>query len=119
MDFTVMKLSTVIPLLGAISIATLNTSCLESKGAAEKPAEQTPENGAQFKKGQGLSLTEKMSKAIGLKVEDVGEKKVAPVISLTRRSRNQKETGVVSFRHEYAASDRTIRQGHQGNHRML
>ena len=84
-----MKFSTFIPLLGAITIATLNTSCLESKGAAEKPAEQTPENGAQFKKGQGLSLTEEMSKAIGLKVEDVGEKKVAPVISLNVSAETQ------------------------------
>lgn len=80
--FTAMKLSTFIPLLGAFTIATLNTSCLESRGAAEKSPEQTPENGAQFKKGQGLSLTQEMSKAIGLKVEDVGETKVAPVISL-------------------------------------
>jgi hypothetical protein len=77
-----MKLSTFIPLLGAITIAALSTSCLESKGAAGNPPEQTPENGAQFKKGQGLSLTEKMSKAIGLKVEDVGEVRVASVISL-------------------------------------
>ena len=77
-----MKLSTVIPLLGAITIATLNTSCLESRGAAEKPPAPTPENGAQFKKGQGLSLTEEMSKAIGLKIEDVGEMKIASAITL-------------------------------------
>lgn len=89
MNFTVMKLSTVIPLLGAITIATLNTSCLESRGAAEKSPAPTPENGAQFKKGQGLSLTEEMSKAIGLKVEDVGETKVAPVISLNVSAETQ------------------------------
>lgn len=84
-----MKFSTFIPLLGAIFIATLNTSCLESKGAAEKPAEQTPENGAQFKKGQGLSLTEKMSKAIGLKVEDVGEMKIASAVTLNVSAETQ------------------------------
>ena len=77
-----MKFSTIIPLLGAITVATLNTSCLESKGAAGKPSGQTPDNGAQFKKGQGLSLTEEMSKAIGLKVEDVGEEKITPVVTL-------------------------------------
>jgi hypothetical protein len=77
-----MKFSTIIPLLGAIAIATLNTSCLESKGAAEKQTVQTPENGAQFKEGQGLSLTEEMSKAIGLKVEDVGEMKIASTVAL-------------------------------------
>lgn len=87
--FPIMKFSTFIPLLGAITIATLNTSCLESRGAAEKPPGQTPENGAQFKKGQGLSLTDEMSKAIGLKVEDVGEKKVAPVISLNVSAETQ------------------------------
>lgn len=77
-----MKLSTFIPLLGAITIATLNTSCLESRGAAKTPTDQPAENGAQFKEGQGLSLTEAMSKAIGLKVEDVGEMEIAPVVSL-------------------------------------
>ncbi|MCB1133663.1 MAG: efflux RND transporter periplasmic adaptor subunit [Verrucomicrobiae bacterium] len=77
-----MKFSTFIPLLGAITIGTLNTSCLESKGAAEKATAPPPENGAQFKEGQGLSLTEEMSKAIGLKTEDVGEEKITPVVSL-------------------------------------
>lgn len=77
-----MKSSTFIQILGAITIAMLGNSCLESKAAAEKPPAQTPENGAQFKKGQGLSLTEEMSKAIGLKVEDVGETKIAPVVSV-------------------------------------
>ena len=92
-----MKFSTFIPLFGAITIATLNTSCLESKGAAEKPPASTPENGAQFKKGQGLSLTEEMSKAIGLNVEDVGETKVAPVISLNVSAETQNTaTGWVS-----------------------
>jgi multidrug efflux pump subunit AcrA (membrane-fusion protein) len=84
-----MNLPSFITLLGAITIATLNTSCLESKGATEKQPGQTPENGAQFKKGQGLSLTEKMSKAIGLEVEDVGEVKVASVISLNVSAETQ------------------------------
>ena len=78
-----MKSSTFILLLSAITIAMLNTSCLESKGAAEKPPGPAPENGAQFKKGQGLSLTEVMSKAIGLKVEDVGEEKIASTVILS------------------------------------
>lgn len=84
-----MKFSTIIVLLGAITIATLNTSCLESKGAAGKSPAPTPENGAQFKEGQGLSLTEEMSKAIGLKVEDVGETKIAPIISLNVTAETQ------------------------------
>jgi hypothetical protein len=84
-----MKFPTFIPLIGAITVATLNTSCLESKGAAEKPPASPAENGAQFKKGQGLSLTEAMSKAIGLKVEDVGEEKITPVVTLNVSAETQ------------------------------
>ena len=84
-----MKFSTIIPLLGTITVATLNTSCLESKGAVEKPPAPPAENGAQFKKGQGLSLTEAMSKAIGLKVEDVGELKIASAVTLNVSAETQ------------------------------
>jgi multidrug efflux pump subunit AcrA (membrane-fusion protein) len=68
---------------GAIAIAMLNTSCLESKASAGKTPEKAVENGAQFKKGEGLSLTDEMSKAIGLKIEDVAEEKVASSVTLS------------------------------------
>jgi len=84
-----MKFSTFVPLLGAITIATLNTSCLESRGEGKNQPEQTPENGAQFKEGQGLSLTEEMSKAIGLKVEGIGEMKIASTIALNVTAETQ------------------------------
>lgn len=49
--------------------------------ACEKPTAehsgQPPENGAQFKEKQGLMLTDSMKKAIGLKVAEVEETKVA------------------------------------------
>ena len=49
--------------------------------ACHKPiAEHTapPENGALYKKDQGVALTDTMKAAIGLKVAEVGEEKVAP-----------------------------------------
>ncbi|MEQ1862220.1 MAG: hypothetical protein ABMA13_20070 [Chthoniobacteraceae bacterium] len=52
-----------------------------SLAACHKPTanhEQPPENGAQFKKDSGLSLTDTMKKALALQVAEVGEAKVAP-----------------------------------------
>ena len=66
----------------ALGIATLNTSCLKADAAASAALEAAPENGAQFKKGEGLSLTDEMKKAIGLQVADVGEEKVASAITV-------------------------------------
>ena len=61
------------------SIALTAALALSGCGPVEaKVTEQPPENGAQFKKGQGLALTDTMKKAIALKVAEVGEQKVAP-----------------------------------------
>ena len=61
------------------SIALTAALALSGCGPAEvKATEQPPENGAQFKKGQGLALTDTMKKALALKVAEVGEQKVAP-----------------------------------------
>lgn len=53
-----------------------------SLAACQKPTaehhEQPPENGAQFKKDAGLSLTDTMKKALSLQVAEVGEARVAP-----------------------------------------
>lgn len=50
--------------------------------ACQKPVAEhsakPPENGAQFKKDAGLSLTDAMKKSIGLKTAEVEEAKVAP-----------------------------------------
>ncbi len=72
-----MKKSLVIILSSLCSI--LGTSCNES---AAKVTEKTPENGAQFKKGEGLSLTDVMKKSIGLTVAEVGEEEIASSITL-------------------------------------
>ena len=61
------------------SIALAAALALSGCGPAEaKTTGQPPENGAQFKKDFGLTLTDTMKKAIALKVADVGEEKVAP-----------------------------------------
>ena len=61
------------------SIALTAAFALSGCGPVEaKVTGQPPENGAQFKKGQGLALTDTMKKAIALKVAEVGEQKVAP-----------------------------------------
>ncbi|RYD28429.1 MAG: efflux RND transporter periplasmic adaptor subunit [Verrucomicrobiaceae bacterium] len=72
-----MKASTmIITSIASLAIANLNTSCQESEAAAAKAEAPMAENGAQFKKGEGISLTGEMQSSIGLKVEDVIEEKV-------------------------------------------
>lgn len=66
----------------ALGIATLNTSCLKADAAASVAHEIAPENGAKFKKGEGISLTDEMKKAIGLQIADVGEEKVASAFTV-------------------------------------
>jgi len=68
--------------IGTLVLATLNTSCQKSEAAASSTSERIPENGAQFKKGEGLSLTDEMQAAIGLKVEDVNEEKIGSSVTL-------------------------------------
>lgn len=72
----------IISALGVIGAAGLGTSCLETRAKDAAPAAPAPENGAQFKKGEGLKLTEEMKQAIALKLADVGEEKIAPSFSV-------------------------------------
>jgi hypothetical protein len=72
-----MKKSIVIALSSLCGI--LGTSCNESTA---KATEKAPENGAQFKKGEGLSLTDEMKKSIGFTVAEVGEEEIAYSITL-------------------------------------
>ncbi|GAA5117483.1 hypothetical protein JIN84_17295 [Luteolibacter yonseiensis] len=79
--------SLILTVAAIVSTAALNSSCQKSEAAAtEKPVE----NGAQFKAGEGLSLTDQMQRSIGLKVEDVAEDKVdsSTSIKLTANSKN-------------------------------
>jgi hypothetical protein len=55
---------------------TLLPSCTDTEASATTD-ERPPENGAQFKKGEGLSLTDEMAKSIDLQTADVTERKIA------------------------------------------
>jgi hypothetical protein len=92
---TLMKTSSLLLAgLGSLALAAL-TSCQKSEAVAS--AERIPENGAQFKKGEGLSLTDKMKAAIGLKIEDVSEEKVRSSVSFQLTASGEKlATGWIS-----------------------
>ncbi len=76
-----MKKSLILFLTGLGTASLLSTSCQKSNASANLP-EKAPENGAQFKKGEGLSLTDEMKKSIGLIVVEVGEEEIASAIQL-------------------------------------
>lgn len=85
--------------LAALAAAFLNTSCQKSNAAATS-TEKAPENGAQFKKGEGLSLTDEMKKSIGLTVAEVGEEEIASSIQLDLTATTAHEAhGTVSADH--------------------
>ena len=66
------------------SIALLAALALSGCGPVEaKTSERPPENGAQFKKDFGLTLTDVMKKSIALKVAEVSEEKIAPSFTAT------------------------------------
>jgi len=71
--------------LSALTIAVL-PSCTESDANAVA-TERPPENGAQFKKGEGLSLTDEMSRSIGLQTAEVEEQKIASRLQFTLQPR--------------------------------
>jgi len=57
-----------------LSLTALLAACSPPVAQHEPPAE----NGAQFKSGRGLALTDKMKQSLGLRVAEVGEARVAP-----------------------------------------
>ena len=61
-------------------------SCTESE-ASPAATERPPENGAQFKKGEGLSLTDEMAKSIGLQTADVEGQGIACRLEFTLQPR--------------------------------
>ena len=64
------------------AVAAVGSSCQKSSGASAKALEKAPENGAQFKKGEGVSLTDEMKESIGLTVVEVGEEEIVSSIQL-------------------------------------
>lgn len=84
MKFIAMKSSSLlISSFGILALTAFNSSCQRSNAAIAKTEERAPENGAQFKRGEGLSLTDEMRTSIGLKVEDVAEEKVGSSVKLS------------------------------------
>jgi multidrug efflux pump subunit AcrA (membrane-fusion protein) len=63
-----------------LPIAAALSSCSQSNAS---PSHTTsPENGAQFKEGKGVSLTTVMMESIGLQTAEVQEEKIAPSFSV-------------------------------------
>ena len=73
---------TILAFAGLGAIATLGTSCQKSDAATAKVAEKAPENGAKFKKGEGVSLTDQMKKSIGFQTAEVTEEEVPSTLTI-------------------------------------
>jgi multidrug efflux pump subunit AcrA (membrane-fusion protein) len=78
--FEIMK-----PLFYSLACAALLSACNRNTTTAAKSEGETtdkaPENGAQFKQGEGISLTEEMKRSLDLKTAEVSEEKVAPTFT--------------------------------------
>ena len=70
-----------LPLLITLAAALFSPSCNESNASANA-AKPAPQNGAQFRKGQGLSLTDEMKKSIGFKTTEVTEEEISSTVTL-------------------------------------
>lgn len=68
--------------VGSLALILTSSSCSQADAAASTTQPHAPENGAQFAKGQGLTLTEEMKKALSLKTADVGEDKIASAVTM-------------------------------------
>lgn len=53
-----------------------------AKPTPQSHAEPPPENGAQFRKGEGIALTDEMKQALDLKIVEVTEQKIAPAFTV-------------------------------------
>ena len=73
---------TILACVGLGAIAPLGSSCQKSDAATAKVAEKVPENGAKFKKGEGVSLTEEMRKSIGFQIAEVTEVEVPSTLTI-------------------------------------
>ena len=71
----------------SLSILTLAflPSCTDSAASDEHSPDSNPENGAQFRKGEGLSLTDEMARSIGLQTAEVTEEQITATLSLSLR----------------------------------
>ena len=65
--------------------AAVLSSCTDSVATGVEATDRAPENGAQFEKGKGLSITDGMAQAIGLKTVEVEERTIAARVPLRLR----------------------------------
>ena len=75
------------PILLSLSFlgCALLSGCTDSEASAAQAHETPPENGAQFKKGEGISITKKMASSIGLQTAEVTEQTIASRLELKIR----------------------------------
>lgn len=62
--------------------AGLMSGCTESRASTAQTSTVAPENGAQFKEGKGVTLTELMAKSINLQTAEVAEENITPAVQL-------------------------------------
>lgn len=65
--------------------ASVLSSCTDSEATGVDATDRAPENGAQFEKGKGLSITDEMTQAIGLQTVDVEERTIPAWVPLRLR----------------------------------
>ena len=75
------------PILLSLSLLVLAVlpSCTDSVAKDEHSPGSNPENGAQFRKGEGLSLTDEMARSIGLQTAEVTEEQITATLSISLR----------------------------------
>lgn len=66
-----------------IPIAAALTSCGKTQASPSSAEAPAPENGAHFKEGKGVALTELMKKSIGLATAEVSEEKLAASFTIS------------------------------------
>lgn len=92
----------IIPLLALIPV--WFSGCTQSAVGEEQHAPKVSENGATFKEGKGVSLTETMAQSIGLKTAEVAGEKIAPVLVVRLQTLQQGNEAVGWLSPEQAAT---------------
>lgn len=73
---------TILTLSLLLFLALCTTSCTESHASSTEHTDRAPENGAQFKEGKGVALTEVMAKSINIQTAEVTEENLTPAVLL-------------------------------------
>lgn len=76
------KLLKPLSLILLLTLSLCVASCTDSQASSREASTQAPENGAQFKEGKGVSLTDVMAKSINLQTAEVTEENMTPAVLL-------------------------------------